>query len=309
MNETSFLANGKQWAWDATSLAALQKCKYFFKLKHIDGWVRKKDAGNVHLWFGKHYATAIERFHLEEAALLKEGMTREEARDRALKVAVCGALKDTWGTDTFDHKKKTRRTLIRSIVWYEAHWREEKFDTYILPDGKPALELTFRLDLKDPLVLCGHLDRVVQDHLGNLFIQDQKTTTDTISSYTSDRYKPNIQFAAYSYAGRVAFKMPINGVMVDLCSVQENYSDYKRFFVSFIEEEIDEWMVEQVALIEELWRAMDNDHFSRNLTSCHSFGTGCLFREVCSRPPSLRRNYLNRDFEQGERWDPVVPRN
>ena len=157
-----------QWAWDATSLNEAQAClrKYYYGM--IRGLQPKNKS--VHLIFGGVYASALEEYYKLRAG---EAMDHEAALIEVIKQA----MSETWkhetepcvdegcpqhGTDHvhiirgsgapvhFDDSKKTRPNLIRTIIWYLDQYGEESEDgliTYHLQDGKPAVELSFALEL------------------------------------------------------------------------------------------------------------------------------------------------------------------
>lgn len=173
--------NGVQIAWDATSLDLAQTClrKYYYTM--ILG-IRPKNK-SVHLIFGGIYASSLEHFYKYRA----EGASIEEAQLRV----VHEALIESWEHDRdaegnripgtghavyFDDTKKTRVNLIRTIVWYIEQFAAETEDglkTYHLQSGKPAVELSFALEIADNVLYCGHLDRVVS--MGDqLYVMDQK---------------------------------------------------------------------------------------------------------------------------------------
>src|SRR5437763_10518265 len=56
-----FLPDGRQWAWNSSSLNPAKTCsrKYYYEV--ICGYVTKDE--NVHLTFGGIYASALEHYH------------------------------------------------------------------------------------------------------------------------------------------------------------------------------------------------------------------------------------------------------
>src|SRR5712691_11651344 len=59
--ESPYLLDGRQWAWDSSSLGPAKDCarKYFYQ--QILGYRQKGE--NVHLTFGRLYASALETYH------------------------------------------------------------------------------------------------------------------------------------------------------------------------------------------------------------------------------------------------------
>jgi len=194
-----------QYAWDSTSLGYIKTCPRLYQLTMIEGWGSKDES--VHLRFGIEFHQALQEYDIAKAL----GATHEEA----LRKAVLDLLTRTYGwevdEDTKAGKYKNRRSLVRTVIDYLDHYREDPAQTYIMDNGKPAVELSFRFELDwgpsnttrdfgdgvkwkaiapQPYLLCGHLDRVVNfaDHL---FVMDRKTTTTTPGSYYFDQFEPN----------------------------------------------------------------------------------------------------------------------
>lgn len=174
----SFTPDNFQFAWDATSVSAFEKCPRYYYYAHIEGWRPKNKS--EHLTFGGHYASALERYAKLRA--------QNYSHDEALRVVVARALHDTWvyelddegnplpGTGTpweSTHNTKTRETLIRSIVWYLEHFLDDPAETVILSDGSAAVEHSFSLPLNEDYLYCGHIDKLVT-YSGGTYVMDQK---------------------------------------------------------------------------------------------------------------------------------------
>lgn len=310
---TSFTSEGVQFAWDATSIKAAWECprKYYYSI--LCGY--QSPFKGVHLWFGGHYATAMEHFHKYCAA--------GNDRETAIRKVVLEALIATWdheidkkgnripstgGPRRYDEPNKTRETLIRSIVWYFDEWKDDPFRTFIKDDGTPAVELSFRLPVQDDIVFCGHMDRVATSPEDEFFIHDQKTTKQTLSPYYWNQFKPDDQIAGmYPFVGQIIYKLPIKGVMVDAAQVMVGFTRYSRQMIHSVDTELEEWYDETMELIHRVQGYTRENFFPRNKTACNNFG-GCEFRSVCSRPAFVRDNLLSGDFKKRDRWDPIKAR-
>lgn len=286
--ETSpFTPSGLQWAWNSTSIGAYKKCPKYYEYSIIRG-LRKTDE-SVHLKFGGHYATALEHYHKHVAL----GLEKEDA----LLAVVHEAMRDTWDRDTgawISNHAKNRETLVRSIIWYIDHWAEDNCELVHLADGKPAVELSFQFELDQDITLVGHLDRLVR-YSGDLYVQDQKTTGSTISSYYWDQWSPSNQMSLYAAAGKVVFDTPVKGVMIDAAQVAVGFTRFERGFAPRTQDQIDEWLRETIVWVRRAQKAVIDGHFPHNDTSCHEYG-GCAFREVCSKSPSVRESILKTKF-------------
>ena len=91
--------------------------------------------------------------------------------------------RDDDGFHPWNHeiKNKTRYTLVRAVVWYLEHYKDDQNCKTVMIQGVPAVELSFRFayDLTG-FYLCGHLDRIVETE-GRQYVHDRKTTGYTIS--------------------------------------------------------------------------------------------------------------------------------
>jgi hypothetical protein len=298
----SSFEDGIQVAWDATSLEAYQTCprKYYYSM--IRGISPKNKS--VHLIFGGIYATALEHFYKYRA----EGDDIPTATRRVVREA----LEASWDKEagrpvSFEDTKKTRPNLIRTIVWYIDQFAVESEDglqTYHLQDGKPAVELSFALDVEDVL-LCGHLDRVVT--MGDqLYVMDQKTTGGTVGTYYFDQFSPNTQMSLYSWAGQAILHSPVRGVIIDAAQIAVNFTRFERGITTRSSDQLTEWFESARWHIKSAQQSATLDLWPMNTASCGNYG-GCPFRILCSRSPKVRENYIKSDFVE-HNWDPIQRR-
>jgi len=304
MSNQSFDADGLQFAWDATSLTLAQTCLRKYKYKLIEGW--QPHRLSVHLLFGQLYATALEHFYKHRA----DGSDVDEALRRVVHEAMIGSWDEAAGrAKEFDHAGKTRANLIRSIVWYVdqfAHEHDDGIQTYHLSDGKPAVELSFTLEVTDSLVFCGHLDRIVT-YGDDLYVMDQKTTGSTISPRFFEGFKPDNQMSMYTFAGQAVLHSPVKGVIIDGAQIAAGFTRFERGFTFRTKSELDEWFTEALGIAETARRATELEKFPMNRTACGNYG-GCEFRHVCSRAPEVREQFLKADFSKKKSWDPLERR-
>lgn len=307
----AFDNTGLQFAWDSTSIKLAEECLYKYHLKMIEGWTPLRKS--VHLLFGGHYATALERFYKYQA----EGQDREEA----LCDVIAEALADTWEYEldetgepilgsgqpwTSDHNTKTRENLIRTIIWYTDQFEDDPCQTIMLSDGRPAVEHSFTLPIDNGLVLAGHLDRLVE-YAGKPYVQDQKTSGSTITQRYFEGFAPDTQMSLYTFAGKAIFGLPVSGVIIDAAQIAVGFTRFERGFTFRSASQLDEWYDHTLYHIETARSATRENHFPMNRSSCGNYG-GCEFRHVCSRSPEIREQFLKADFVRGERWDPLKSR-
>jgi hypothetical protein len=212
-------------------------------------------------------------------------------------------------------------------VDYLDHFHDDPAETFILENGSPAVELSFRFELdwgpersmsdgygapphNQPYLLCGHLDRVV-DFNNDLYVMDRKTSVSTLSGYYFDQWTPSNQMTLYTLAGKVMLNSPIKGVIIDAAQVLlEKPNAFARGFAYRTADQLDEWLLDLRYWLGQAEAFATADYWPQNDTACHKFG-GCQFREVCSRSPQVREQYLKGSFDKlapEDRWNPLKAR-
>ena len=305
----SFDENGLQFAWDSSSLKTFETCprKYFYEI--IEGW--EPFDKSVHLVFGAHYASALERYYKFRAM----GQTMADALDNVLALA----LLETWNHKTIDgvrqpggapwisgHPAKTRENLIRSIVWYVDQFDGEGVEVVTLRDGKPAVEYSFTVELTDDILWCGHIDRLVT-YAGEYYIMDQKTTGHTITQRFFDQFNPDTQMTGYTFAGQIIYNLPVKGVIIDGAQIAVGFTRFERGYTFRTQDQLEEWHQDAVHNIARARSMTQENYFPMNTTACGNYG-GCPFRDVCSRPKAVRENFLKQKFVKSRNWDPLERR-
>ena len=296
-----------QVAWDSTSMGTFKECpqKYFYSI--VEGWQPK--ATSVHLVFGQHYHKALERYDHSKA--------RGATHDQACLDAMQQAMEDSWdytlGKPWFsDHPQKNRYTLVRTVVWYLEQFKDDPFTTVILANGKPAVELSFRMEL--PFVaptgvhfmLSGHLDRLAKMQDGEPFILDRKTTSSTISQDFFRKFTPDNQFSTYILAGNIVSEQPVKRLIVDAAQIAVTFSRFERGMVDRHPSVVNEWARDLGLWLGQASAFAMAGVWPKNDKSCNNYG-GCPFRGVCSKPPETREQWLNADYTK-RIWDPLQVR-
>lgn len=302
MTDSPFLPGTDiQYAWDSTSLGYIKECPRKYYLTMIQGWRSKGES--VHLTFGIHFHKALELFDKARA----DGADYEQATDVAVKYTLSATA--DWSSD---HPKKNRETLLRTIIWYLEEYREDQITTIILADGKPAVELSFKMDtgVATPQVgttylLTGHMDRLV-NFGSDLFVMDRKTTGGTIGSYYFDQYSPDNQMSLYTLAGRIVYDMPVSGVIIDAAQVAVGFSAFGRGITMRSNGQLDEWLGDFRQWLFTAESYVEAGHWPMNEKSCNNYG-GCVFKGICNKDPSVREVFLATDFEK-KHWNPLEVR-
>jgi hypothetical protein len=286
----NFHPDGRLAVWNSTALGIAKECKRKFYYAVVEGWTSKEPSD--HLLFGGWYASALESYHKLRSRLYRLD------HENALATVVHEALAASADWKPVDNRK-THETLIRSIVWYLDEFRDDPCQTVELSTGEPAVELTFQFKYSDDITFSGHLDRLVlygQDY----YIQDQKTTSSTLTSNYFRRYTLDNQMSLYTIAGQVIWSLPVRGVMIDAAQIAVGFTRFERGFAFRTEEQCEEWLEDAVYHIEQTWAAK---RWPMNDQSCSKWG-GCQFLEVCSKSPQVRQHWLETNFTRRE-FNPV----
>lgn len=294
---------GVQTAWDATSLTAAHTCSRYYYYSLIRGIQPKTTS--VHLLFGAIYASALELFYKTRA----KGHSIDEATIEMVRHAMLESWDEENGVPMFfDSTEKTRFTLLRSLVWYVEEFADEsdaQIKTHHLENGDAAVEVSFSINVDNDILLCGHLDRVV-DYGDILYVMDQKTTKSALSNYYFSGFDLDNQMSLYPWAGQMLFGTPVSGVIIDAAQITPNFTNFARGFTTRSKPQLDEWYEETMGTIERMQKQTYENFFPRNLTACGNYG-GCKFKHLCSVAPRAREAYIKSDYAP-HNWDPIIRR-
>jgi hypothetical protein len=288
--------NGYQFAWDSTSLGALKTCprKYLYQI--ILGFSPR--SMSFHLRFGILYHKALENYDKVT------GTHDERVVKSILSIApdLCEPDGSCW--DTGDTGKSVPN-LLRSVIWYLDHFKNDAAKTIILANGQPAVELSFRFNLTTDILLCGHLDRVVE-FAGQVWVMDRKTTKGALGSYYMAQFNPNNQMTLYSAASRIVLNNAARGVIIDAAQILVSETRFSRGFTERSDEDIEEFFTETKFYLAQASHFTDTKLWPKNDQACGNYG-GCPFREVCAAPPRMRETILRSNFVSNF-WDPLETR-
>lgn len=312
-----------QYCWDSTSLGFLKTCPRLYQYIMLEGWTPKEDS--VHLRFGQEYHTAIQDYENLRAG----GSSFDDAVRETIRLLLVRITDFDPDPTTKAGRYKNPSTLLQLVVDYLDEYRNDPCETFILENGKPAVELSFRFELDwgpqiqgdwddpklrvdqpQPYLLSGHLDRVVR-YNDELMILDHKTTTTLPSDYYFAGYSPNNQMTLYTFAGEVVLNTVIKGVIVEAAQIcLDKPNKFIRSPQYRSNEVIEEWLSDLEYHLNAAEAYAAADHWPMNDTACGNYG-GCRFREICSKPPAVREKFLKADFNQlpeSERWNPLKNR-
>lgn len=283
-------------AIDNTALAMYKDCPKKYQLGILRGYRPKSTSAP--LSFGIAIHNVLELFDAQTAL----GIDRETALAAAIRRSF-ELSTEGFGTDS----RRTRVTLIRALVWYEQTYRNDPMQTVVLPNGKPAVELSFRVELPvdidgSPVIYSGHIDKLVR-YNGQIFAVERKHTVSTLGDYYYARYVFSSQISGYVLAVRTAYGENIGGAIIDAVQLGESFCRFGRRVAHRVPEHIDEWLNDTIYWIDRLATSLRDGRWPHNTEACMKYG-GCQFREVCFSNPAVRQAILNADFRI-EHWDPL----
>ncbi len=330
---------GLQTTWDTVSSGLYKECPRKYELRIIEGWT--KIGINPHLMFGLLYHSSIGKY---DSAIAK-GKSHDEATVLAVRHAmektvfrlgpreICNECKkdsasqaphcEHCGSEDLSHcedfflpwistnSNKTRKNLVRTIVWYLETFRNVDEKVLVLSDGSPAVELWFRFEIDKitpdgtPYVLTGHIDKIVE-FAGEERFKDLKTTKNTMGDGFFNQFSPDNQMYFYAVAGNVVFHKKLAGGVIDGVQVAVGFSRFRRGYVDITPAQLDEWLVEFQLMLGEAENSARLGHWRKNDMACHHYG-GCEFRGICNKDPAIRGKYLRTHFKR-QVWDPTKER-
>jgi hypothetical protein len=320
--DSQFLPNTKvQYAWDSTSITNILACPRRYQYSIVQGLTPRNPGFAIALVFGILFHKGMEYYHEARAA----GADHNEAlHDSVRKVAALPATAtlptdgdvaadaaeadaDDDGITQRNSKVRTRYYLFRAIVWYLEHYADDPAATIILPSGKPAVELSFRLPLElqgvdHPILLCGHIDRGVEFN-GALYVADYKTTK-SVTRQFFDTFLLSHQLTGYTIAGSAIFDRPVRGALVDGIALQVGGVKLGRAPTQRTPGQVKEYFRTLTLAATTAQRCHDDDFYPMNTSACYF----CDFKSICSQPPEVRERYLSQHFERKRGWNPLENR-
>ena len=300
----------KQFAWDSTSLSTFLECPRKYQLMMLEQIGAKENP--TALRFGILFHSGLEHYD----KLIVAGHDHDAAQHAMVKYL----LEETWDERSEESPGhpwhsglepgtidpyKNRDTLIRSCVWYTEHYIHDNLKTLVLRNGAAAIEFSFRLEIGNGLLWCGHLDKVA-DFQGNHYVLDRKTTKTTPGQYYFSQFDLSVQMSGYMLAGKLIFDTPIRGVFVDCAQVAVNFTRFERMPTMRSELMVEEFLAEVYTWVAKAHACADANEWPRNLTSCSKY-SGCQYRKICAADPRIRDSIIKSDYVRKE-WNPLEER-
>ena len=291
-------SSGRQIWWDATSLSAFKRCPRFYQLKIRDGWVTQHTA--IALIFGITFHEAM------EVAARSPAPRSDPATLRAVFRLIHRRVRENAEVFAAAPPERSPMALLRAAIWFLLE--PDSTETLRLPDGALAVELKFGFPIDSDHMFCGYLDRVIEFQ-GDLYVQDYKTTKSSITSHFFDNYSPDNQMSMYSLAGQIVLSTPLMGAMVTAIQLGGTFSRSASGFIPRTPDQLNEWVEDTrywIDRADQLAERGPESQWPMNDATCGLYG-GCMFRNICTRDPAVRSNFLSGDFVK-QYWDPTKAR-
>lgn len=308
---------GLQLFWDATSKEKFDTCPRLYFYTIIQGY--QQGSTPVDLTFGIAWHSAIERYHRLSAA----GLPHEEALLWTVAETYFRQLLSSHEEYLPEDSKpeKTKSVLIRSLVAYLDHIKEDSLQTIILASGKAATELSFSIPISNtPFFWCGHIDRLAsQGQLLDMrnpsesgipppiFVTDYKTTTSALDARYWAQWDLSTQMSGYLLGGKV-FLPSCRGLVVDATKLSVTGQEFGRYAITKTSAQLDDFFVDLLQGFEIAQAFARAGRWPRNPTSCIHYGKVCAFHDVCKcGTDSLKEKFLEANFTR-RFWNPSINR-
>lgn len=298
-----------QIGWDNTSLDLFRTCprKYYYAMI----LQRTSPIESVDLRFGVMIHRVLEFYDKQRVS----GVDHERAQLEAVRLAleISGDRAEVAGATRFQpwhsmDPQKNRLSFIRTVVWYTEQFQEDPLETVVLPDGRPAVELSFRMELPSvaghTFYYCGHIDRLVRDGSG-IAVLDHKTTKHALSPDWAEQWSPDGQMSGYAVGAKVFYGSEARGVFIDAMQIGASFTRFHRYVTTRSPEQLDEFIEGVLYWIGQAKVCAESEAWPMNESGCSKYG-GCMYRRVCAQSPAMRSSVL-RNFVP-KKWDPFEPR-
>jgi hypothetical protein len=298
---------GLQLAWDSVSSGEFKRCPRAYQLGILQGWQSRERS--VDLDFGIFLHEGREVYYRARA--------KGEGHEEGVISALSHVMLATWDLRADrpwqGDERKNRFTLARTLVWYLDHWEHDPLTTLTFSDGKPMVEMSFRLPLHlfsegdgEQFILCGHLDRV-GEYVGQVWVNDLKSTKSSIDEgsvgYFFASFTPDNQISLYAFASQAILASAAKGIMLDAAQVAQGFSRFARAPISRTRSQLEEWYAGFRIMLRQAEHYARKQFWPMNEKACFR----CQFRSACALPPLSREDFLRAHFTKRE-WDPLKVR-
>ncbi len=222
----------------------------------------------------------------------------------------CGSPTEVRNLWLPNHKYKDRYNLMRWVWAYTEAQKGSPLETLVLDDGKPAVEMSFKLELPfrtstgEQYWAVGYIDSV-KTFGDEAFITDLKTTKNSIGSMYYEQFSPNVQMDWYAMgASFMITDRPLGGVIVEAAQLlTEGVTIADPYQVRVDAGVMKENLAETQMWLDRAEEYAKANYWPKNRSSCFL----CKMKAVCNASPDRRQAILEGNFERN-RWDPTKER-
>lgn len=300
---------GLRLAWDASCLSAYMQDPLQYSWKNIQGF-RHVGFASAREW-GTFYHEAVGHFEHQ----VHKGVPREVALRKTIKLLIPAAIEMGFPIrgEKGDAAKRSVYTLVRSLIWFEAEYRDRPLPPLELANGRCALEYNFCLPLGmkastgEDYLLVGNIDKIGTDADGYQYCVERKTTTTTLGPYFFTKYDPCMQTYLYDVVAAILFpKARLRGVIVEACQTAVDFTRFDRHPIERTPRQRAHWLEVIKYWIKRAEQdALDNS-WDRAINSEGGFAS--VFKDVQRRDPSVWTAMLRTELSREPLWNPLVPR-
>lgn len=311
---------------DNTTVSTFAKCPRQMFWAHILHLKPKQES--IHLHAGKAYALLCEEFR--KAYYDPESPTHRD-RDESILVALrpyflaYGFDEEREQSESWQASAKSAHRMLECFfAMLEAYPpATDPIKPFILPNGKPAIEQSFTLELGllhpdtgEPILFHGRYDMLVE-YAGQLFVFDDKTTS-ALGPRWNDQWDMRSQFTGY-VLGAKQYDLPVAGAIVRGHCILKTGFKFAQPITYRKQNQIDDWWNDLHGIVShmiqtykkakemeaEIGTLATRQYFMGSGTfndGCNAY-SGCAYKQLDQTPTPQR--WLS-DFEV-RIWDPMNP--
>lgn len=251
-----------------TSLELLHTCERKFQLEKL--LISEVERGeSAHLIFGKAWGAGVQSYLVHQD------------RDRA----IFDCWLAYWPEEEIEGKKSEARALIalmRSFLALDTLLLEYELVSF---QDKPAIELSFRLDIDEGYYFVGYIDAVLRNRFSGTYVVFEAKTTGLNLLDTSPLYKNSGQALGYSIAldQIVGQEVSDYGVLYFVCQLGKDLDQAKIYPLVFDKTLLDRfnWFLTLGLDVKHLKEMAELNVYPKRGDSCLQFMRPCPHFGIC----------------------------
>ena len=110
----------------------------------------------------------------------------------------------------------------------------------------------------------------------------------------------------YHLGGQLVLQSPTRGIIIDGAQIAVSFTRFKRGIIQYTSAQNEEFYQELGVWFGLAASFAEANFWPKNEKSCSNYG-GCPFLSICSKPPSIREDWLKAAFFQRV-WNPLQVR-